>query len=114
MKNVSNFTFGFKLDSDEDYYDHLKHLFETINSMHIGRYSEDGGCLYEFRIEWIMLNRKICFKVNIFDESWPYFGDYRKVLECIHKLSSKSQDSIFSPKELSEKLIKLGLKNLSK
>lgn len=106
---------GYRLASDNIFYDVLKFETDDINTLMIGRYHKDGcGAVYEFRISWGLFDglQEPHFKVSIYDECWPSFYDFSKVVEKIHELSERYKQ--VSPKIMCEALDELGLVNFNK
>lgn len=106
---------GYRLDSESVFYDVLKFQSEFINTLMIGRYYKDGsGCIYEFSVAWGMFDSSndTHFKVSIYDECWPSFYDFSKVLETINELTERYGK--VTPKLMCEALDVLGLVNFNK
>lgn len=102
--------FGFRQFSKTRYYDVLKDQFDCIDQMHIGMYYYlDGGCDYEFKVEWILQGNNVAAYVRLFDDCWKYMDDILPIMTMLKSFDGK----VPTPNEFKEKLLSLGLSDLS-
>lgn len=107
----NDLVFGFNQFSKNHYYDILKDKFDYIDNIHIGNYHYlDGGCQYEFRVEWKLLGKDVVAFVQLFDDAWKFMDQILPVIDMLKSFDGRTP----TPNEFADKLIALGLVDLSK
>lgn len=109
IKVGDGYVFGFNQFTKNHYYHVLKDQFNYIDNIHIGNYHEDGGCQYEFRVEWKLLGKDVVAFVQLFDDAWKFMDQILPVMDMLKSFNGRTP----TPNEFATKLIEIGLTDLS-
>lgn len=107
----NSLVFGFNQFTKSNYYDVLKDQFECIDCIHIGNYYYlEGGCEYEFRVEWVLLGSNVAVYIKMFDDCWKFMDQINPVFDMLKSFDGK----VPTPNEFASKLLEMGLCDLSR
>jgi len=109
VKVGTDWNFGFNQFSKNHYYQNIKDKFDFIDTIHIGNYHTEGGCQYEFRVEWKLLSNDVGAFIQLFDDAWQFMDQILPVIDMLKSFNGRTP----TPNEFAAKLIEMGLKDLS-
>jgi hypothetical protein len=99
---------GFSIRS-EAWYGKMPLDEDMLDEIMVGMYHPEGGTTGEFGVRWSMIGGEATPRLEVFNDAWSALVNFTDLLEWMASVD----DQHVSPKEFSEALKRIGVKDLT-